>query len=206
MKSFLFCVILIMFFHPTFCQIISGSVKSDITDSIPIWNSYIEITNIDKPVNERMTMTDSLGLFELKGLKLNETYHLKVSTPGYEDQVFEVKTADSIIKITLRIKGDCYYSKDQAESDWKNGQGKLLIFGSIAPIANSPGDKKFEKTYKIRYFDFGDSPPAQECIRIYNERIFALMDKEFGVSWRKMVRKDVEYLKSNALQQYIKGH
>ena len=196
MKSTLFYFALILTSTFSFGQVtVQGSVKSAITDKKPISESYIEILNIKKPILERMTMTDSLGFFCFSDLEPNQVYKLKVSTYGYDDQVYEVKTDAKKTTTTLTLKGNCYYSGEKADTDWKTGNAKLLLFGSIAPIANSKADKRFEKKFNVEYFDFGDSPPIKECIKIYNERIFELMDKKYGESWRKKVRKDVEYLK-----------
>jgi hypothetical protein len=189
-------ILLMLSFNATFAQVtIGGSIKSAITDSLPISISYVEITNIDKPVLERMTMTDSLGLFKLDGLDPNKVYRIKVSTFGYTDQFFDVKANNKKLDTVLTIKGNCDYNREKAETDWKRGEAKLLLFGSIAPVANSKADSRFEKKFDVQYYDFGDSPPIQECMKIYNERIFELMDEKFGESWRKKVRKDVEFLK-----------
>ena len=54
--------------------------------------------------------------------------------------------------------------------------------------------RKFERKYKIDYFDFGCTPAPSDCIKEYNEKVFELLDKKYGKEWRKNVRKDVEYL------------
>lgn len=174
---------------------INGYVKSSITDLRPISDVYIEQLKSGKPVLERMTMADSTGFFRIENLEPNKFYEIKLTAFGYKDQVFEIKTNDGITKTTLTLEAGCEYSKKQADKDWKNGKPKLLLAGSIAPIANSLPDTKFEKKYAMEYFDFGCSPPIEECIKIYNERIFELMDKKYGMKWRKKVRSDVEYLK-----------
>ncbi len=92
-----------------------------------------------------MTMADSSGYFKLENLEPNKLYEIKISTFGYEDQVFEIKTNDGITKTTLILDAECEFSREKAESDWKNGQAKLLLIGSIAPIANSSTDNRFEK-------------------------------------------------------------
>ena len=167
---------------------INGNVKSSITNLRPISDIYIEQLKSEKPVLERMTMADSTGFFRIENLEPNTLYEIKLSAFGYKDQVFEIKTNNGITKTTLTLKAGCEYSRQQAEKP------KLLIVGSIAPIAISTSDTKFEKKYGIKYFDFGCTPTIAECIKIYNERIFELMDKTYGMKWRKKVRSDVEYL------------
>ena len=173
---------------------INGYVKSSITDLRPITDIYIEQLESKKPILEKMTMADSSGFYRIKNLEPNKTYKIKLSAFGYDDQIFEIKTNEGILTTNLILKAGCEYSKEQAEKDWKNKTPKLLLVGSIAPTANSPTDTKFEKKYGIEYFDFGCEPPIEECIKIYNERIFELMDESYGIKWRKKVRSDVEYL------------
>ena len=173
---------------------INGLIKSSITDLRPISDIYIELLKSGKPVLERMTMADSTGFFRIENLEPNKLYEVKLSAFGYKDQVLEIMTNDGITKTTLTLEASCQYSKKQADKDWTNEKPKLLLVGSIAPTANSPSDTKFEKKYGIEYFDFGCTPPIEECIKIYNERIFELMDKKYGMKWRKKVRSDVEYL------------
>jgi hypothetical protein len=173
---------------------INGYVKSSITKLPPNSRVYIKQLKSEKPVLERMTMTDSTGFFRIKNLEPNKRYELKLSSFGYQDQYFEIKTNSSITKTTLTLEASCTYSKEQAIKDWKNKRAKLLLVGSIAPISNSTLDNRFEKKYNIKYFDFGCSPPIDECIKIYNEQIFVLMNEKYGPKWRKKVRSDVKFL------------
>ncbi len=173
---------------------ITGYVKSSITGVKPISEIDIELLNSKKPLIERMTMADSLGFFRIKNLKPYKLYEVQLLVFGYDNQVFKIKTNDGITKTTLIIEADCEYNKEQADEDWNNNRAKLLLVGSIAPRGNSLSDTRFEKKYEIEYFDFGCTPPTEECIKIYNERIFELMDKKYGKKWRKKVRSDVEYL------------
>lgn len=188
-------LILILVCGISYSQVeINGYVKSSITDLRPISDIYIEQLKSGKPVLERITMADSTGFFRIENLEPNKLYEIKLSAFGYKDQVFEIKTNDGITKTTLTLEAGCEYSKEQADKDWQNGKAKMLLIGSIAPIANSSTDFKFEKKYGIEYFDFGCTPPIEECVKLYNERIFELMDEKYGMKWRKKVRSDVEYL------------
>ena len=92
------------------------------------------------------------------------------------------------------METECEYSKEQAEKDWKNGNPKLLLVGSIAPLAKSRSDKRFERNFGVKYLDFGCTPPIIDCILIYNQRIFEFLDNKYGSSWRNSVRSDVKYL------------
>ncbi|WP_439184153.1 carboxypeptidase-like regulatory domain-containing protein [Carboxylicivirga taeanensis] len=193
-------LLLILFFGPMFSYTatgqskIKGRVQSSISQLRPITEVYIKILNIDRPVIDRMVMADSLGYFQFENLELNKTYRLEISAFGYDRQLLEVETTKTINDTTLVIEASCEYSKEQADNDWKNGMAKLLIIGSIAPIANTPEDKLFEKKYGVEFYDFGCTPPIDECIKLYNEGIFELLDKKFETNWRNKIRTDVEYL------------
>ncbi len=192
----IFKLILILVCGISYSQVeINGYIKSSITDLRPISDIYIEQLKSGKSAMERITMADNTGFFRIENLEPNKLYKIKLSAFGYKDQVFEIKTNDGITKTTLTLDASCEYSNEQAKKDWNNGKAKLLLAGSIAPIANSPSDKRFEKKYEIEYLDFGCTPPIDECIKIYNEQIFELMDEKYGMEWRKKVRSDVEYLK-----------
>ncbi|MFH4966537.1 hypothetical protein V8G69_16165 [Gaetbulibacter sp. M235] len=175
---------------------IVGKIKSDITNDKPYGNIYLEINNGNKSQVDRMTIADSIGIFQFNNLEPNKTYKIKVQLMGYEDQEFEVKTNENIQNVDLTLKGICgFVSLETAEKDWKKNKAKLYLVGGIAPVGNRKEDYRFEKKYKIKYYDFGDTAPNMECIQIYNERIFELMDEKYGTEWRKKVRSDVEYLK-----------
>tara|TARA_R110002096_G_scaffold327643_2_gene521752 strand:+ start:126 stop:719 length:594 start_codon:yes stop_codon:yes gene_type:complete len=169
---------------------INGKVISGITGEKPITEIYIQELVTKQP----LTFADSLGNFRIEYLEPNKKYIIEISAFGYGKQKYDVETKSGINNLTFELKADCEYSAEQAESDWKNRKPKLLLFGSIAPIGNSSSDNRFEKKFGIKYFDFGCEPPIDECIKEYNERIFELMDKKFGMKWREKVRSDVEYL------------
>ena len=174
---------------------IVGTVKSDITNEKPNGIIYLEINDKNKSQVDRISITDSLGVFQFKDLEPNKNYKIKIQMMGYDTQEFQVKTNDSVAKTDLILKGSCgFMSSEIAEKDWKEKKAKLYIVGGIAPIANGKADSRFEKKYKIEYYDFRDTAPNMEYIQVYNERIFRLMDKKFGTEWRKKVRSDVEYL------------
>ena len=172
---------------------IHGNVLCEISGEKPISETYVSIANSNKPIVDSYAVLDSLGNFQLKNLEPNKEYTLEILF-GRGMQSYKVKTNNSISNVNLKLKAECEYTADRAESDWKNGNGQLLLFGSIAPTANSSSDNRFEKKFGVTYFDFGCSPPIEECIKIYNEKIFQLMDEKFGRKWRHKVRPDVEYL------------
>jgi hypothetical protein len=169
---------------------IIGKVISKISKEKPIMDIYVQELN----TKQSLKMADSLGNFRIEYLEPNKKYVIEISAFGYGKQKFDVQTKSGINNLTFELKADCEYNAERAESDWKIGTANLLLVGSIAPIANSSSDSRFEKNFGIKYFDFGCEPPISECIKQYNERIFELMDKKYGMKWRKKVRSDVEYL------------
>jgi hypothetical protein len=170
---------------------IRGKVISELTGKTPDSEVYIKELLTKQP----RVMADSLGNFKIEYLEPNKIYIIEISAFGFPTQKFNIKTNKGIINEFFFLRTECEFDENKAESDWKNGTPKLLLFGSIAPIGNSKLDNRFEKKYRIKYFDFGCTPPAMDCMKLYNERIFKLMDEKHGNKWRKKVRKDVEYLK-----------
>ncbi|UGS24543.1 FEKKY domain-containing protein [Flavobacterium channae] len=169
---------------------LSGKIVSAKDGSIPSQDIIVEIKKLSKH-----TWADSLGNFKFTKLDKNTKYLISFTSFqfGTLEIPFETNEMDIITKV-FELKANCEYNIDSALSDWKNKKAKLLIIGSIAPLADTKLDKKFERKYKIDYFDFGCTPAPSDCIKEYNEKVFELLDKKYGKEWRKNVRKDVEYL------------
>lgn len=87
---------------------------------------------------------------------------------------------------------DCDVNQFVAKEDIQNNNIRLLIIGGIVPAANTFQDNDFERKYKLKYFDYGDTPPFFDCVKKYNEVIFKFLDTKYGTQWRDSVRKDVE--------------
>ncbi|HET9277110.1 MAG TPA: hypothetical protein VFN95_02970 [Flavitalea sp.] len=84
----------------------------------------------------------------------------------------------------------CYYTREKAAADIKQNTAKILIQGGIAPIIYTT-DKEFFDKYKVAYYVFGCVAPENvECLNQYNRAIFEHLDRTFGNTWRKDVRKD----------------
>ena len=174
-----------------FCQVeLSGKIVSAKDGSFPNEDVVVEMKNPYKH-----TWSDSLGNFKITKLSKNTKYLISFTSFqfGTVDVPFETHEAETITKV-FELKANCDYNVDTAINDWNQKKAKLLIIGSIAPLANTKYDKRFEKKYGIDYFDFGCTPAPSECIKEYNEKIFELLDQKYGKRWRKNVRKDVEYL------------
>lgn len=154
-------------------------------------NPSEEIMIIVKETKEK-TFTDSLGNFTLLNLNKNKHYSLELRSHIYGEINIEFETqSDNQILKTFEIVTNCDFDSETAKSDWKNKSAKLYLIGSIAPIANSKNDKKFEKKYNLKYFDFGCTPATLECIIEYNKEILKLLELEYDEEWKTEIRKDV---------------
>ena len=175
----------------TYSQVeIRGIILSELTGKKPDAQIYVR----ELITKQSGTIADSLGHFRIEYLEPNKEYEIEIAAMGYRTQRFKVVTSDGITNELFVLDQNCKFDAEKANKDWKSGIPKLLIFGSIAPILNTKADNKFEEKYKIKYFDFGCSPPAMDCMKLYNERIFELMDEKYGKNWRREVRADFEYL------------
>ncbi|PIY08484.1 MAG: hypothetical protein COZ18_12040 [Flexibacter sp. CG_4_10_14_3_um_filter_32_15] len=145
--------------------------------------------------NYGLIMTDSLGNYEIHNLELGKMYDVKLLAGfGYDTIIKRVKLEDTVTIVNFEVEIECKYNKQKALEDIKNKEIKLLLVGSIAPLANSKADTKFERKFNIEYYDFGCTPPARECLKEYNETIFEHLEKTYGNKWREKVRKDVVFL------------
>lgn len=169
---------------------ISGEVKllSGLEISTPI-QAYIKIESAKK-----YTITDSKGLFKIDGLDKGK-YILSVHGFGYNSLDTLITLTDSNKNINLLLFAKCEINQEIAQRDIKNKTPKLLIVGGIAPTVY-PDQHIFEEKFGVKYDDYGDVPPPEECLEEYNMVIFDYLDKNYGKSWRKEVRKDVVGLKN----------
>jgi hypothetical protein len=197
MRQILLIFIWTIYSASIYCQVdsnklwISGHIKVEIAHDIvtPI-EATIEIT----PIRQIM-ISDSFGHFRYDGLKPGK-YNLKVLEYGFNTlDTFVILDKLPINDLSLVIKSNCPVNRIIAENDIKNGKIKLLLVGSVAPIANSKHDLLFQDKYKVFYYDYGCDAPAHECITQYNEKIFNYLDSKFDKQWRNEVRKDVIGLK-----------
>ncbi|KGO85210.1 FEKKY domain-containing protein [Flavobacterium suncheonense] len=148
-------------------------------------NALIELTPSRKVVD-----IDSVGNYKFENLK-SGIYKIQVIDFNIKPKEFSVELKDeSITNFNLLINADCEVNKEIAEIDIQNKKPRLLLIGSIAPIFYS-NQGKFEKKYEIKYYDFGCTPPSEECVIQYNKTVFDYLDKKYGRKWRKEVRKDV---------------
>lgn len=184
----LFVFFAIIFYGISFSQVtLKGKIISTKTKLPPNENLMIVLENSYKGV-----FSDSLGNFTLENLEFNKTYKIKSSSIELGNILFELKTTnDTIIHKTFELLSNCKFNSQSAIEDWENNNAKLLLIGSIAPVANSKTDKKFEKRYFIKYYDFGCTPEALECIIEYNTTILDLMTIRYGKKWKSKMRKDV---------------
>jgi|JI6StandDraft_1071083.scaffolds.fasta_scaffold23930_1 hypothetical protein len=164
---------------------ISGSVIS-INSNNPISFGTIRFTK------NNGTNCDCLGNFNILNLTKGK-YVLQFSALGYPSKDTIIFVDRNIADLKLNIYTDCSsgsFNANSARQDIANGQPKLLLIGSVAPLVYKK-DNKFAKKYNIRFFDFGCTPDYNECIDAYSKIIFEYLDKKFGLKWRREVRKDI---------------
>lgn len=160
-------------------QVLVGSDIVSVSEEL-----VIEVKN-----TRRIVFSNSVGEFYIDSLK-NGEYNLQVRGFAYIlDTAIVIKNKS--INLNILATADCDVNKIVAERNIKENKVKLLLFGSIAPRANTYFDKKFEQEYNIEYYDYGCTPPAIECVIQYNETIFKYLDTKFGLEWRTEVRDDV---------------
>jgi hypothetical protein len=166
--------------------IINGHLRVLVGDEITIPQEV----SIDINHYYKFELSDSLGNFKFDKLKPGN-YKLIARGLGYETLDTTIVLKDqSLSNLSLLMKAKCDVDRNIAEKDLKIKKPRLLLIGSIAPIYYK-NQKYFERKFHIRYYDYGDTPPAIECVVQYNRRIFEYLDSKYGKIWRQEVRQDV---------------
>lgn len=164
---------------------LSGIVISKI-NSQPLPNVVVMV----RTINNYVVTTDSLGQFQISGLKPG-THRFEIREFGYQPIDTSLTLTDSGIgNAKFEIGAVCEFTKEAAIQDIRGKKIKLLLSGGIAP-AIYKSDSKFERKFNVKYFDFGCTPEANECMIEYNSKVFEYLDSKFGDKWRKSVRQDV---------------
>jgi hypothetical protein len=170
-------------------------------DSFKVSGTAISL-NSGKPIPQASIMisrtkgyqADSLGNFTIPNLPSGQII-LRFSAAGFSNKDTTVLISNNDINhFQLTVYTDCssfpHINEVTAQKDIIDGNPKLLLIGSIAPVYYINQDK-FEKKYKVYYYDFGCTPDYDECIKAYNKSVFEFLDKKYGNKWRKEVRQDV---------------
>lgn len=169
---------------------IKGKVICTNTGKVPLDGAYIIVK-----YPYEIVMTDSLGNYKIRNLELGKICDVELQGFfGYESVVKRITLEDTITVINFEVKIECEYNKQKALADIQNEEMKLLRVGSIAPMVNSKADNRFEKRFKVNYYDFGCNATPSECLKEYNETIFEYLDNIYGNKWRIKVRKDTVFL------------
>ena len=188
MKRILFLTALFLNVVSSIAQVrLEGKFISEKTKLIPSEEVVVEVVE-----NRKFTFSDSTGNFTLNNLEKNKHYTLKLTSFQFGSLILAFKTEnDTVLRKVFEIKANCDFDNETAKIEWKNKTAKLYLIGSIAPIANSKADQKFEKKYNIKYYDFGCTPAPTDCIIEYNKEVLRLLETEFGKEWKNEIRKDV---------------
>lgn len=188
--------IIILFINSIYSQNKSDglSISGNIKVLFGFENIIPENLLIELNPNNKFSTIDSLGNYKFENLS-SGIYELEINNFNLNSEKYKVEiVSESITDFNIVVFANCKVNKEVAEIDIKKNKSKLLLIGSITPIIYS-NQNKFEKKYSIEYYDFGCTPPSEECVIQYNKTIFADLDKKYGRKWRKEVRKDVIGLK-----------
>ena len=192
MKLLLITLFSILTFSTSYGQTsqVTGRILSSVTNQAPS-----EPVIIMDPRNKVFAETDSLGYYTLDSLTKGKTYNFQFLAFGYGEVQRSIEIFKEVDTLNLILNTECAFDSLTAHEDWRTGNPRLLLIGSIAPLANSEYDLQFEDKYKVEYYDFGCTPPAIDCVLTYNQEIFDLLDQKFGNQWRAEAREDVIGLK-----------
>jgi len=137
---------------------------------------------------------NSNGIYKFENLK-SGFYTISVIDYNPNPKEFEVHLYKKSLKnYDITVNANCEVSSETAGLDLKNGKAYLLSYGGIARTVYL-GENKFEEKYGVKYYEYGCSSPAYECVVQYNKRIFEYLDEKYGKKWREDVNKDVVGLK-----------
>ncbi len=198
MKNLLFIIFSILFINIIHGQnkhtnniLLTGQVKVIINDIDTIYATDKPLLVIDRELN--YDMVDSIGFFKIAVSKKNK-HSLRIIGWGYKIESIIDSDKQSTHNLVLYGNVDCKVDQFVAEKDIQNNNIRLITIGGVVPIANTYLDNDFERKYKLKYFDYGDTPPFFDCVKKYNEVIFKFLDAKYGIQWRVNVRRDVEGL------------
>lgn len=177
MGRIILSLLFILFTATAFCQgNIVGKVYS-IADSTPVAGISISINN------KFVARSDSNGIFPLGTNKKKITLSTEFGYPT----TFNVNDIADTIKIFVYAP----INSQLAQYDILHGRIQFYCGGGIAPMAISPADKSFEKTYNVNYHLFDCMIPERSRLISYNQIIAIYLDKKFGTGWREQVRPDI---------------
>lgn len=110
------------------------------------------------------------------------------------------------LSVTAQEDPNCPYNANVATFDLDNGHPQLLTWGMKYPEYPITANKvlrrkmsramsqKFEAKYNVKLVTLEVAGIKPECIKAYNEIMFAHLDKTHGTAWRKEARPDVAFL------------
>ncbi|MBT2557265.1 hypothetical protein J7E24_05680 [Hymenobacter sp. ISL-91] len=101
----------------------------------------------------------------------------------------EEYSSSGVNKLTF-YSAECAKASSLAEIDIVKQMPFLVLKSGLAPQAFA-SDTTFENTYGVFYKETGCVGPVQECVVLYNQRIFEYLMDTYGNRWMRTVRKDV---------------
>lgn len=67
---------------------------------------------------------------------------------------------------------------------------RLYILGGFVP-AVTEADRMFEEKYKVRFHDFGCTPPPLDYYKEYNVLAFTYLNETYGDAWQNEIRTNI---------------
>lgn len=167
---------------------ISGKIVSE-NSGKPIVAGFIFI---DK---NNGTISDTEGRFLLSGIKKGKyKLSLRCADFGEKDTLIIIEK-QNIKDIFLTVPADCKsFNEQKATKDLKKGNA-ILFVNSTRAESDQTANNHFKEKYGIS-FEFNDfGLPAEDCMIIYNQTIFANLDIKFGKEWRNDIKVNAVGLK-----------
>lgn len=190
--KYVILILFLAFLKVEFSYSQNDTIRGKIFSSINMKKPKGEIYIFEKGTSNIVT-ADSLGIFKLIPTVKRENYILEILAENYPNTIYEYKSSWSKRKKpkSIVVQAKCEINKEKARKDWKNGTPKLYLSSGISPIANSKKDEKFEKMFKVKYFELGCDAKIYECVSEYNQYIIKILDIQFGAKWRKLKRPEI---------------
>lgn len=108
---------------------------------------------------------------------------------------FIYSQADSSITVSETATDDTLvwigWGKERAVENIANNNLEILVPGGFIGSEVLDGDKEFEEKYNVKFIYQGCVQSAIDNQIEYNQIIFEHLDKKYGDTWRKTVRKDL---------------
>ena len=166
---------------------LSGRVVSGVNLQPPI--AAFALLRPTPPGRSRPIVIDSTGSFRIDSI-LPGRYYFVVRALGYAPDTIVLKlgAGDSLVRF-VTLPRRCVYDSLTARRDIRERHPRILLHGSLAPVALSEAEVAAEHKYRFTYQEFGDEiVDPIECDEEYNRVVIGYLDRTYGRTWRDSVR------------------